>query len=208
MDSTAGPGAHSRGNPSLATLLLPGSAWPSGRLRTAGRLSRPRPKLWTLPCVAGRLPACAGPRLCLCSRWWPALSPGTCGRAHVGFLSQATPVSSLPVCPWDAMLGRLGRVLGTSGLTSVTASGCSWLGASGHRAVAALSWAQGSEYLRRAPGRLVAFTFLLPLIPTRTHAPSGQRRLFASEAVTRQPRPWVHRGGWQRPGGLEAAALG
>lgn len=154
----------------------------------------------------------AGPSPCRATavsllRWVACTLPVTCSRAHVGFLSQATPVSSLPVCPLDAMLGRL-EGAGDPGLTQ---RHCIRLFvARGPQATALslpLSWAQGSEYLRRRSRRLVAFTFLLPdshqdSRPIRAAQWPLPRRLSLGSRG-----PGCTEAGWQRPGGLEAAAL-
>lgn len=143
-------------------------------------------------------------------RWVACTLPVTCGRAHVGFLSQATPVSSLPVCPWDAMLGRL-EGAGDPGLTRRHCIGLSV--AQGPQATVLslpLSWAQGFEWQSEYLGHRWRLPQACSRFPPGLAPHQGSTVAFASEAVAQQPRPWLHRGGmaapW-RPGGLEAAAL-
>ena len=195
----------------MASPLLPGSAWPFGHLRTAGRLSRPRPGQGPLPCVAGRPQPTPGGG-CVFAPVGGLHSPCDLRSRTRGLLESGHPsVLSLPVCPWDAMLGRL-EGAGDPGLTRRHCIGLSV--AQGPQATVLslpLSWAQGfewqSEYLRRRSRRLVAFTFLLPdshqdSRPIRAAQWPLPRRLSLSSRG-----PGCTEAGWQRPGGLEAAAL-
>ena len=138
-------------------------------------------------------------------QWVACPLPVTCGGTHMGFLSQATPVSSLRVCPRGAMLARL-EGAGDPGLTRRRCIGLSVTrGSQAAALLLLLSWAQGfewqSEYLGH-PWRLPQACCLH--IPASRFPPGltphqGRAVAFASEAVARQPRPWVHRGRMAAP---------
>ena len=193
----------------MASPLLPGSAWPFGRLRTAGRLSRPRPGQGPLPCVAGRPQPTPG-RGCVFAPVGGLHSPCDLRSRTRGLLESGHPsVLSLPVCPWDAMLGRL-EGAGDPGLTRRHCIGLSM--AQGPQATVLslpLSWAQGFEWQSEYLGHRWRLPQACSRFPPGLAPHQGSTVAFASEAVAQQPRPWLHRGGmaapW-RPGGRSPLA--